>query len=148
MIAKRPKPIKPAATPATSGAVVRSDPEVVAFLHAWEHPRKEEYSLVRSLILDADTHIGEGIKWNVPSFRTKKDWFATFHVRASKGVQIILHLGAKSRPQLGAFVIRDPKGLMRWLAKDRALVTLGLNCDVSDDLAAFKAIVRSWIKQV
>ena len=45
-----------------------------------------------------------------------------------------------------ALKIADPKGLIKWLGKDRALVTLGAGRDIPANRAAFEAIVRAWLK--
>jgi hypothetical protein len=37
---------------------------------------------------------------------------------------------------------------VKWLAEDRALVTLGAGRDIADNRKALEAIVRSWIKQL
>jgi hypothetical protein len=42
----------------------------------------------------------------------------------------------------------DPAGLLKWLAKDRCLVTLGVGKDIQIKRAAFEAIVREWIRWV
>ncbi|MBP6688549.1 MAG: hypothetical protein KA153_01045, partial [Hyphomonadaceae bacterium] len=81
-------------------------------------------------------------------FRTEKEWFATFNVRSHDSVQLVLHLGAKTRPDLKAFRLADPKGLMKWLGKDRAMVTLGSGRDIPGNRKALEAIVRAWIKQL
>jgi hypothetical protein len=103
---------------------------------------------VRRIILGVDPAIREGVKWNAPSFRTEKEYFATMNMRAKDSVQVVMHLGAKVRPQQKAFKIADPNGLMRWLGKDRALVTLGAGRDIPANRTAFEAIVRAWIKVV
>lgn len=133
------KPAKKAAT---------SDDEVAAYLKALKHPLKKEIEAVRLIVLGVSPAISEGIKWKVPSFRTEKEWFATFHVRSNDSVQLVFHLGAKTRPDLKAFKLADPNGLMKWLGKDRAMVTLGSGCDIPSNRKALEAIVRAWIKQL
>lgn len=90
-----------------------SAPESVeAFLASLDHPFKQEILAVRQIILGADPSIAEGIKWNAPSFRTS-EYFATFHLRAKEGVQVILHLGAKTRDSSASgVVIADPESLL------------------------------------
>lgn len=138
-----PAPAKKAAKKA-----VEADAAVAAFLKSLKHPLKKEIEAVRLIILSVSPAIGEGIKWNVPSFRTEKEWFATFNVRAKDSVQLIFHLGAKTRPDLKAFKLADPNGLMKWLGKDRAMVTLGTGRDIPANRKALEAIVRAWIKHV
>lgn len=112
------------------------------------HPLRGEIDAVRQIILGASPAISEGVKWNAPSFRTQKEWFATLNLRSKQSVQVILHLGAKARPNLKPFEIADPKALMKWLGKDRALVTLGAGRDIAANRKALEAIVRAWIKHV
>jgi uncharacterized protein YdhG (YjbR/CyaY superfamily) len=127
---------------------VAADDAVAAYLKALKHPLKKEIEAVRLIILGVSPAIGEGIKWNVPSFRTEKEWFAAFNVRAQESVQLVFHLGAKTRPALKAFKLADPNGLMKWLGKDRAMVTLGGGRDIPANRKALEAIVRAWIKQL
>lgn len=122
--------------------------DVESFLAALEHPRRAEILALRRLILDADPRIAEGIKWNAPSFRTT-EWFATFHLRAKSGVQIILHFGARVRDKSAArAAIADPDGLLEWLAPDRATLKLRDADDVEAKRSAFTAVIRQWIEHV
>lgn len=83
---------------------------------------------------------------NAPSFRTT-EYFATTHLRAKNGIGVILHLGARVRA--GAEVsIRDPKNLLTWLGKDRAMVVFGDPGEVKAQASALRDIVRQWIKLV
>jgi hypothetical protein len=121
---------------------------VEAFLAALDHPRKPEILALRRIILDADARIGEGIKWNAPSFRTA-DWFATFHLRAKDGVQVILHFGARKRPGfIPRAVIADPESLLEWLGPDRASAKFRDLADVEARQPAFASLLRQWIEHV
>ena len=112
------------------------------------HPLAKEIEAARRIILAVDPAISEGVKWNAPSFRTEKEWFATVNLRSKDDLQLVFHLGAKARPDLRAFKVADSNGLVRWLGKDRAMVTLGAGGDVSANKKAFEAIIRAWIKHV
>lgn len=140
MPAKGSAKAKPAKTAA-------ADDEVAAYLAALKHPLKKEIEAVRLIILGVSPAISEGIKWNTASFRTEKEWFATFNPRAQESVQLIFHLGAKVRPDK-AFKLADPNGLMKWLGKERAMVTLGSGRDIPTNRKALETIVRAWIKQL
>lgn len=146
------EPKKPAATKRSrakppSRASQAKDTEVVAFIEALDHPLRDEVARVREAILAVDPSIGEGIKWNAPSFRTT-EFFATFHLRSRDTLQLVLHLGAKKRATIEPLAIDDPDGLLKWLAKDRALVTLGTVDEIPRRIAELQAIVRSWIRYV
>ena len=113
-----------------------------------DHPRKAEIQAIRSAILGADSAIAEGVKWNAPSFRTT-DYFATTNLREKAGVGVILHLGAKVKAVGPAGVpIADPSGLLKWLAKDRAMIVFKDMGDVAAKQAAFQDLVRQWIEHV
>ena len=84
-----------------------------ALLASLDHPLKAGIDAVRRIILEADPSISEGVKRNVPSFRTS-EWFATVHLRATDRVQVILHLGEGPRAGSGV-VVDDPGSLLEWL---------------------------------
>jgi hypothetical protein len=126
----------------------QTDPAVVAFLRELDHPLKREIEAVRQIILGVSPEIHEGIKWNGPSFRTA-DYFATVNLRARDRVQVILHKGAKVKDNSTRQVrIADPGGLIKWLATDRCMVTLGAGQEIEANGAALESIVREWIRQL
>jgi len=125
-----------------------ADTDVETFLAALDHPFKAEIVALRETILGADPRIGEGIKWNAPSFRTC-EWFATFHLRAKAGVQVILHLGAKRRAEAaGGIAIADPQSLLVWLAPDRASASFRDMAEVDAKRVAFASLIGAWIEHV
>jgi uncharacterized protein YdhG (YjbR/CyaY superfamily) len=139
----------PATKPKKAAAgVAKIDPAASGMLRTLRHPLRTEIEAVRLIILGASEEIGEGVKWNAPSFRTEKDWFATIHVRAKESVQLILFVGVKKRSGFKPFKLADPNGLVKWLAEDRALVTLGAGRDILDNRKALEVIVRAWIKHL
>jgi hypothetical protein len=124
-----------------------TDADVETFLASLEHPFKREVIALRQLILGADARITEGIKWNAPSFRTS-EWFATFQLRAKVGVQIILHLGAKKRPELESLEIADPASLLEWLGPERASMKFRDMEHIDRTCLDFVEIVRQWVGRV
>lgn len=139
-----PSARKPAAAAAASSDAASVDD----FLATLDHPHADALVALRGILLAADPSIAEGIKWNVPSFRTT-DWFATSHLRAKTGLGVILHFGAKKNAiSADGVAIPDPYGLLQWLAKDRALVAFRDAADVAARRDAFTTLVRHWIVHV
>ncbi len=128
----------------TSSSPQKIDPAVAAFLRDLDHPLKAEIAAVRDLILGLGPEIGEGIKWKSPTFRTTED-FATVNLRSTDSLQLILHLGAKVRPDLADFEIDDPAGLLKRLGRDRRMATLGTGATFEANREAFTAVLRQWI---
>lgn len=120
---------------------------VQSFIDELDHPLKSEVVAIRKLLLSVDPVISEEIKWNAPSFRTSEH-FATMHLRAKNAVQLILHLGAKSKRTVPPGAIADPKGLLKWLGADRASVSFTGAADLADKDDALVAIIQQWIKHV
>jgi len=141
MTSKKPKPASHSGAADTTKAVDE-------FMRQLQHPFKAEIEAIRTAILGADAAIAEGIKWNSPSFRTK-DYFATTNLREKAGVGVILHLGAKVR-DLGPepVPIVDPEALLKWLAKDRAVIVFKNMADFTAKKTAFESVVRQWITHV
>jgi hypothetical protein len=148
--ARPPGPARVVVAPKSESGSAQADPEFPAavdeFLVRLVHPQKEAIQAIRQIIRGADAAIGEGIKWNAPSFRTT-EYFATIHLRAKSGVGVVLHLGAAVR-NIAGMPIEDPRGLLQWLTKDRAIVTFGDAADVLARGPAFERIVRQWIGHV
>ena len=62
---------------------------------------------------------------------------------------LILHKGAKVKDNSTKGVkIADPAGLLKWLAKDRCLVTFGDRKDIQAKRPALEAIIRERIRQL
>ncbi len=128
-------------------AVVTSHPAVDEFMRQLKHPLKKVVETVRQLILGVSPVIYEGIKWNSPSFRTN-DYFATLNLRNDR-VLLILHTGAKVKASaIKGLKIADPMGLLKWLAKDRCVVTFDDARDVEVKRKAFQSIIRAWINSL
>jgi hypothetical protein len=132
----------------SKGSGTRKAGDVGEFIRELDHPLKMDIENVRQIILNVDPRISEAIKWNAPSFRTT-DFFATFNLRSRECVQLIFHTGAKVKATATMGIsISDPAGLLKWLAKDRCLVRLGVGKDIQTRRTAFEAIVREWIRWV
>ena len=129
-------------------AAASAPAEVDAFVAALDHPRKAAILALRRIILDADDRIGEGVKWNAPSYRTS-DWFATTQLRARDGVHVIMHFGAKKRAAFAPrAAIDDPECILEWLAEDRAVAKFRDMADIQAKQSAYAALVRQWIGHV
>jgi hypothetical protein len=120
-------------------------------LRSTDHPLRLEIGEVRRILLDADPSIREGVKWNAPSFRTT-EWFATLNnpgnPRARDRVMLVLHAGAKAKGTAIQGRVPDPEDLLRWLGKDRALVTFKDAEDIRSRRAALRSLVREWIRHL
>jgi hypothetical protein len=134
------KAAKPPAKP-------KAEPSAADFLAALNHPLKAEIEAVRKTLLASDKTIADGVKWNSLSFRTT-EWFATVNLRSRDTLQLVMHLGAKAGKTAPADAIPDPKGLLKWLGKDRALATLGSGAQLKANLPALKAVAKAWIGYV
>ena len=134
--------------PASHNTPADTTQAVDELMRTLEHPFKQEIQAIRASLLSIDQAIVEGVKWNVPSFRTT-EYFATLNLREKKGIGIILHLGAKMRdlPPEG-IAIDDPTKLLKWLAKDRAAVVFENLEDFETRRTAFEQIVQQWIGYV
>jgi uncharacterized protein (DUF1697 family) len=121
--------------------------DVEGFMSSLDHPRKAEIEALRKIILGVDRRIEESIKWNAPSFAIGEH-FATFKLRPAETIQVVFHTGAKVKPGGGAIEIDDPRGLLKWAAKDRCVATLTDLADIRAKKAAFQTIVKQWIAQL
>jgi len=110
-----------------------------------EHPLRDTIDRARNVIRGAVPNATESVKWNAPSFATSEH-FATFFLRSTTSVQVVLHRGAK--PKKGRSVrkeLDDPSGLLEWRDDERAIVTFTDAADVDARADAFAQILRQWI---
>jgi len=123
----------------------RKDPAVSQLLDASKHPLRKEIDALRTIILDADPRIAEGVKWNAASFRTT-EWFATLNgPRQVDEPVVILHAGAKAKGIVLEDRVPDPAGMIKWLGRDRGMITFATAADIKTKSNALQAIVRQWI---
>ncbi|MCA9255871.1 MAG: DUF1801 domain-containing protein [Phycisphaerales bacterium] len=131
-------------SPSTRGAPAPDD--VDAFMRDLDHPLKNEMEALRRIILGASPTITEGVKWKAPSFRTTDD-FATMNLRSTDSVQVIFHTGAKVKSYAKTGIeIDDPAHLLKWLSRDRAMMTLADARDLKKKRAAITTLVKAWIQ--
>lgn len=121
-------------------------PDVALLLADLAHPLEPAIHTLRAAVFAADPRIAEGIKWNAPSYHVGGAHFATFHLRSKTSVQLVLHLGAKSRPDATVRdAVDDANGLLEWKSADRATVTVRDARDAAEKAAALTAITRVWV---
>ncbi|MBK6342228.1 MAG: DUF1801 domain-containing protein [Flavobacteriales bacterium] len=124
----------------------RFDSAVSTLLDAHKHPLRKELDQLRTIILNADKSIEEGVKWNTASFRTM-DWFATLNgPRHVKDPMIILHAGPKAKGIVLKDRIPDPEHLIKWLGNDRSQIVFKDAADIQAKAKALQAILSAWIK--
>lgn len=116
-------------------------------MDALDHPLKDDIQYLRGVIRKAVPGITEGIKWNAPSFRLADD-FATFHLRTTDSVCVILHTGAKKRASVPDMTVPDPAGLLEWLAKDRCMARLGSGKALRANRKPFETLLRAWVERL
>jgi uncharacterized protein YndB with AHSA1/START domain len=96
--------------------------EVDRFVEELDHPLKEEIARLRTAILGSNDGISEHVKWNAPSFRYAGEDRATFRLYPEHRPRPVFHQGSRVRRDGKDFVFEDDTGLLRWVAKDRAVV--------------------------
>ncbi len=117
-------------------------------LDAIEHPERDLIDALRELLATSVPRAVEEIKWNAPSF-AKSEHFATLNLRAKRGMQLVLHLGAKPRSDLDMrMLVSAPADLLEWKGPDRAVV----NVRDASHLAAMRndlqRVLKTWAQQV
>jgi hypothetical protein len=122
------------------------DPEGVdSWLAALDHPLKPVIEAIRTLILEADSEVTEGVKWNSPSFYLD-GWFATVNAHGKHGILVVLHHGAKPATVSKAdLAIDDPRQLLRWHSGDRVSTAFASMTEFVDRKGPFSKIVKLWL---
>lgn len=110
------------------------NPDVDAWLHAYDNPMKPIVTEIRDLILDADPRITETIKWQAPTFVYKGN-IASFFPKAKKHASLMFHKGAEI-PGVFPHLEGDGKEARSFKVTDMD--------DLSAKSAELQSIVRAW----
>lgn len=129
-----------------------NSPDAVnAFVNDLDHPLATTVQLLRKIILDADSAIGEQIKWNAPSFyytgpmkafdaREYKRDIVVFNLRKPGYVLLIFPTGA---------TIPDADGFLEGTYTDgRRMVTIHSEAAAIEKAKPLQAVIRAWLQQV
>lgn len=135
---------KPNGSPSAKAPEHNNPTAVRDLLASLGHPLKPVVEAVRETILGADDRITEGIKWNSPSFYCC-GWFATINLRRAHGVLVVLHHGAKARPDSElSLLIKDPGQILAWPSRDRAQASFASADDFKAKRSHFASVIRQW----
>ena len=118
--------------------------DVETFLATLAHPQDVAIRRLRAVILAADPRIGEGIKWNAPSFHLDGRHFATMQLRRADRLLLVLHLGAGKRA-MPKDAIADHGRQLTWLGPDRATCSFTGEQDVDAQAATLQPLLRQWM---
>ncbi|WP_424463554.1 DUF1801 domain-containing protein [Pseudoclavibacter helvolus] len=121
--------------------------DVDAYFAELEHPLKDIALGLRELLRDAHPGVVESIKWKAPNYEVADD-FATLNLRRPTAVQLVLHTGAKVKPEHPEVVVEAPTGLLKWPGRNRAVASFSGLAEFQDARQALAGVVRSWAAQV
>ena len=131
--------------------IKRTDSELVEqHIHDLDPALAEIVETIRQIILDADTQVGEHIKWNNPCFyytgemppfdpKEYKREIAVFNLFKGR-IMLVFPSGAK---------VNDTTGLLEGDYKDgRRTITFKDLTDVNTRKQALTQVIKDWIKLV
>ena len=99
---------------------------------------------IRAIVAGSHPDLGEGIKWNAPSFALGDDDLITLGLERRGGVRVVLHRGAKLKA-LDGFRFDDPDGLARWPAPDRGVIVFRDQIEVAQRADALSDLCLRWL---
>ncbi|MBA8817659.1 hypothetical protein FHX48_002764 [Microbacterium halimionae] len=127
--------------------MTHGEQDVDEWLDLQTHDLIDGARAVRAAILRTVPDATESVKWQAPNFALDDD-FATFSMRRPGTLQVILHTGAKPKPELPAIQVDDVGGRLKWASHNRAIVTFTSNQDVVESLPQFEKTVGAWVKSL
>jgi hypothetical protein len=126
-------------------------PAVDKYIHDLPSPTSEICELLRAIILDADSHIEEFIKWNAPAFFYKGEMkafdpkeykrdLAVLNTRQKNQILLIFPTGSKlnSNPDLNETNYEDGRRILSFKSKD----------DVLSQKNALRELILEWISLI
>ncbi|MBW8360609.1 MAG: DUF1801 domain-containing protein [Kaistella sp.] len=121
--------------------------EVTDFLDQQKHPFRKEIEQLRIIILGADHHLTENIKWNGPNYCVGTADRITMRIQPpAQQVQLIFHRGAKKREQTQDKLITNKSKMLKWKENDRAVITFKNSAEIENSKAELTDIIPEWIQ--
>ncbi len=120
--------------------------EVTIFLNGLMHSRREEIECLRNIILDSDSGLDEGIKWNGPNYSKNGEDRITMRINPPKTLQIIFHRGAKVKEQPEERLLSGKYDILVWKDNDRAVATFNNLEEILENSTLLKEIIAKWIE--
>lgn len=121
-------------------------PAVDTLLERSDHPLRDALMFVRTSILALPLVLEEHVKWSAPSYVHEGEDRVTFNLRATDGVHLVLHRGARTRDDVDSFTFADPSGLLRKITPDRGTVTFTDLADARARQARLDALLLAWFQ--
>ena len=127
----------------------KSEPEKVdAYVRAMKHPLKDVVEELRAIILNANTAIGEEVKWNAPAFFYSGP-MAEFDAKQYKRHVVVFNLFKKDCVRLvflGGARIGDTSGLLVGdYADGRRLALFSSLDEVHSKKLALERAIKQWV---
>lgn len=123
----------------------RRDTDVTKFLDELNHPFRDEIEQLRLIILGANQHLTENIKWNGPNYSIHSGDRITMRIQPPKQVQLIFHRGVKVKEQPKDRLINEDFGILTWKENDRAIATFKNGQEIENNQSALTSIIIAWI---
>ena len=121
-------------------------PDVDAVLVSRAHPLPSTIGAIRAVLL-AVPDVVESVKWNSPNYALRDD-FATLSMRRDAAVQVVLHTGAKPKPEHPQIVIDPLPGFAKWADRNRAVLTFTADGLSEHELGELRRVVAAWVDQL
>ena len=113
-----------------------TNPDVVAWMEAYDNPQKPVVQAVRELILGSDKRITECIKWKSPTFVYEGN-IASFNPRSKQHASLMFHTGAK---------IPGKHSVLEGGGETARYIKFADLDDVKKKSKKLQAVLRAWCK--
>jgi hypothetical protein len=118
------------------GGTSNRNPDVEAWLEAYENPQRELVVKIREFILGIDPAVTEAIKWQAPTFMYQGN-IASFFPKAKKNVTLMFHQGAS---------LADERGLLEGEGDVSRVARFIDDADFEAKKPALRAVIEDWIR--
>jgi hypothetical protein len=139
------RPIVNKATPRSAKHPERAD-DIAVMLNSY-NPDTRAVVEAMCQTIGSISGVVTGVKWNSVSFRVENEWFATINVHAKRGIMLILHAGAKGKPDTKSQLDHIPgaKGLT-WLGVERAAINVESAVAWKSQWKSLHEVIAEWVR--
>ena len=116
------------------------------FLKDLPADRKEQVTMLRSIIMATNTNLTEHIKWNSPSYVLDGEDRITFNMHYPDKTMVLLHMGARRKENKGTEpIMKDATGLITWNSDIRGTLTFSSIEDIQNKQDKVDGLLKTWL---
>ncbi len=108
----------------------------------------DQVNALRSVILNSEPALVEGIKWNAPNYTFNGEDRMTFSLfNKQNKVKLVIHMGStRKENKSGKPVLVEDEGIVEWNSDIRGTISFDNMTDIKEKLPSLRKVLKRWLE--